>query len=52
VLDADIDLVTAAEALLENPFRSAFVLHDGRVVGMLTLDDVVRAVRTATLRYR
>jgi CBS domain-containing protein/Zn-dependent protease len=52
VLDADIDLVTAAEALLENPLRSAFVLRDGSLVGMLTLDDVVRAVRTATLVSR
>lgn len=48
VLDDDIDLVTAAEALLENPFRRAFVLRDGRLVGLLTLDDIVRAATLTT----
>jgi len=44
-LDADTDLLSAIPALVEDPLHSAAVLRAGRLVGMLSLSDVTRAVQ-------
>jgi CBS domain-containing protein len=42
-LDAGTDLVTAAEAFLEKPYRAYPVTEGERLVGMLHRGDVLRA---------
>ena len=42
-LDADLDVYTAAAKFLEVPFRRFPVLQDGRLVGMITRVDLLRA---------
>ena len=44
-IDADSDLMSAVPALVEDPLHSAAVLRAGRLVGLLSLSDVSRAVR-------
>ena len=44
-IDADTDLMSAVPALVEDPLHSAAVLRAGRLVGLLSLGDVSRAVR-------
>lgn len=44
-IDADTDLMSAVPALVEDPLHSAAVLRAGRLVGLLSLSDVSRAVR-------
>ena len=44
-LDADTDLVSAIPALVEDPLHIAAVLRAGRLVGLLSLNDVTRAVQ-------
>jgi Zn-dependent protease len=44
-IDADAELMSAVPALAENPLHRAAVLRAGRLVGMLSLSDVSRAVR-------
>ncbi|WP_425052145.1 CBS domain-containing protein [Psychromarinibacter sp. S121] len=40
-LPADTDIVTAAEAFIDQPFRAYPVLQDGRLVGMLNRADLL-----------
>ena len=42
-LDADLDVYTAAEKFLAVPYRRFPVLQDGRLVGMITRVDLLRA---------
>ncbi|MDF0601862.1 CBS domain-containing protein [Psychromarinibacter sp. C21-152] len=42
-LDIETDLVTAAEAFIEKPFRVYPVTDGGRLVGMLTRTDLLAA---------
>ncbi|MCR9151908.1 MAG: CBS domain-containing protein [Rhodobacteraceae bacterium] len=44
VLEADTDFVTAAEAFLDQPYRSYPVVRDGRLVGLLHRGDLLRAL--------
>jgi Zn-dependent protease/predicted transcriptional regulator len=44
-LDADAELMSAIPALVEDPLHRAAVLRAGRMVGLLSLSDVSRAVR-------
>jgi Zn-dependent protease/predicted transcriptional regulator len=44
-LDADAELMSAIPALVEDPLHRAAVLRAGRLVGLLSLSDVSRAVR-------
>lgn len=43
-LDADTDLVSAAEFFLDSNFRRFPVLRDGRPVGQISRTDVLRAL--------
>lgn len=43
-LDADMDLVTAAERFLASSFRRFPVLEEGRLVGQISRADVLRAL--------
>jgi Zn-dependent protease len=45
-LEADADLLSAIPALVEDPLHSAAVLRAGRLVGLLSLNDVTRAVQS------
>lgn len=47
-LDADTALLSAVPALAEDALHRAAVLRAGRLVGLLTLRDVSRAVRLRT----
>ncbi len=42
-LEADTDLVAAAEAFLDRPYRCYPVTRDGQLVGMLRRGDLLRA---------
>lgn len=44
-IDADAELLSAVPALAENTLQRAAVLRAGRLVGLLSLSDVSRAVR-------
>jgi Zn-dependent protease/CBS domain-containing protein len=44
-LDAEADALTAVPALVGNPLHRAAVLRAGRLVGLLALSDLSRAVR-------
>jgi CBS domain-containing protein len=44
-IDAEADALAAIPALVGNPLHSAAVLRAGRLVGLLALSDVIRAVR-------
>lgn len=43
-IDADTDLVSAAEFFLNSTFRRFPVLRDGRLVGQISRHDVLRAL--------
>lgn len=43
-LDADIELVSAAEFFLESSYRRFPVMRDGRLVGQISRTDVLRAL--------
>ena len=43
-LDAELDLVEAAEAFLASPFRRFPVLSEGRLVGQISRSDLLRAL--------
>jgi Zn-dependent protease/predicted transcriptional regulator len=43
-LDAESDLVSVVPALVDDPLHHAAVLRAGRLVGLLSLNDVTRAV--------
>jgi CBS domain-containing protein len=43
-LDAEMDLVTAAERFLASHFRRFPVLQDGRLVGQISRADILRAL--------
>jgi len=43
-LEAEMDLITAAEHLLASHFRRFPVLHEGRLVGQISRADVLRAL--------
>ena len=47
-LDADADLMSAVPSLAENPLQRAALLRAGRLVGLLSLNDVSRAVHLRT----
>lgn len=40
-LDAEIDFVTAAESLINQPYRAYPVVRDGELVGVLTRTDLL-----------
>lgn len=42
-LDADLDVVTAAETFLSSPYRFFPVTREGRMVGILSRSDLLRA---------
>jgi Zn-dependent protease/predicted transcriptional regulator len=44
-IDAEAEALAAIPALVGNPLHRAAVLHAGRLVGLLALSDVTRAVR-------
>ncbi|WP_417408227.1 CBS domain-containing protein [Hoeflea sp.] len=44
VLDAELDLVEAAEAFLASSFRRFPVLSEGRLVGQISRSDLLRAL--------
>ncbi|WP_339756586.1 CBS domain-containing protein [uncultured Hoeflea sp.] len=43
-LDAELDLVEAAEAFLASPFRRFPVMSEGRLVGQISRSDLLRAL--------
>lgn len=43
-LDADLDLVEAAEAFLASSFRRFPVMSEGRLVGQISRSDLLRAL--------
>jgi len=43
-LDAEIDIVEAAERMIASPFRRFPVTHHGRFVGQISRTDVLRAL--------
>lgn len=43
-LDADIELVSAAEFFLESSYRRFPVIRDGQLVGQISRSDVLRAL--------
>ncbi len=43
-LDADLDLVSAAQRFLESDFRRFPVVEDGRIVGIIMRLDLLRAL--------
>ena len=43
-IDADMDLVSAAELFLNSNFRRFPVLHDGQLVGQISRHDVLRSL--------
>jgi Zn-dependent protease/CBS domain-containing protein len=45
LIHAEADLLSAVPALRANPLHRAAVLHAGRLVGVLSLSDVMRAAR-------
>jgi Zn-dependent protease len=47
-IDAEAEALTAVPALVGNPLHHAAVLRAGRLVGLLSLSDVSRAVRRRT----
>jgi CBS domain-containing protein len=44
VLDADLDLVTAAERFLASPYRRFPVMEDDRMIGQVSRADLLRAL--------
>ncbi len=44
VLDAGLDLVSAAERFVNSPYRRFPVTHEGRLVGQISRTDVLRAL--------
>lgn len=43
-MEADLDLVTAAERFLASPYRRFPVLRDGALVGQISRADILRAL--------
>ena len=43
-LDADTDIVEAAEAFLASPFRRFPVMHEGALVGQVSRADILRGL--------
>ena len=43
-LDADLDLVPAAERFLESNYRRFPVMREGRLVGQISRADLLRAI--------
>lgn len=43
-LDADLDLAEAAEAFLASPFRRFPVMEEGRLAGLISRSDLLRAL--------
>ena len=43
-LDADLDLVSAAQHFLETPFRRFPILRDGQLVGQVSRHDILEAL--------
>lgn len=44
-IDADTDIVTAAEKFVHNPYSRFPVIADGQVVGQISRSDVLRALQ-------
>ena len=47
-LDADLDLVSAAQFFLESHYRRFPVLSEGRLVGQISRYDILKALNTET----
>lgn len=45
-LDADLDIIAAAEAFIRQGYRRFPVLEDGRLVGILSRKDLLRAFQS------
>jgi Predicted transcriptional regulator, contains C-terminal CBS domains len=45
-LEADLDIITAAEAFLASNYRRFPVMQEGRLVGNITRNDLLRAFQT------
>lgn len=43
-MEADTDIVTAAKKFLDGPYRVFPVLRDGRLAGMISRHDILRAL--------
>lgn len=43
-LDADVDILTACQVLLDGPYRRFPVIEDGRLAGLISRTDVLRAL--------
>jgi CBS domain-containing protein len=43
-IDPDVDIVRAAELFLQTPYRRFPVIRDGRLVGVISRHDVLRAL--------